>query len=718
MARSSKRKIKGKGTFIASILGVFSKNPYRPFNYKQIAGQLGVRDKASKDLIAAILREMTDGGEIIEVKTGKYKLNPENFKKFNDKFASVSGIVDMKQTGKAYIILDEGGDDIFIAANNTDHALDGDRVKVSLFPQRKGRKIEGQITEVLKRTKENYVGIIEISKNFAFLIPDNSSIPVHIFVPKSKLNGAKNGEKVIVKLTEWPKQSKNPFGEVAQILGMPGLNEVEMQSILAEYDFPLQFPEKVEQDAKNIPASISDKEIKARRDFRMVVTFTIDPLDAKDFDDALSLRKLKSGNWEIGVHIADVSHYVKPKSIIDKEAYARATSIYLVDRVIPMLPEILSNGVCSLRPKEEKLCFSAVFEMGEQANIISQWFGKTIINSNRRFTYEEAQEILETQSGEFVKEITVLDRLAKILRKNRFRNGSINFRSQDVRFRLDDDGKPLSVYIKEQKDSNRLIEDFMLLANRKVAEFIGKPNSKEKAKTFIYRVHDEPNPEKLNTFIQFVNKLGYSLNINSRLNLAASFNQLLKDIRGKGEENMIETIAVRTMSKAEYSTQNIGHYGLAFSYYSHFTSPIRRYPDLITHRILELYLNGKSSVNQNEYEKMCVHSSEQERLAEKAERSSIKYKQAEFMLDKIGKKFSGLISGVSKWGLYVEIEDNRCEGMVRLKDMRDDFYYLDEDNYQVIGQHSGQKYKLGDRVNIFVKKIDLAKKQIDFELVS
>ncbi|MCP4553345.1 MAG: ribonuclease R, partial [Bacteroidetes bacterium] len=613
MAKSSKKKTKGKGTFIASILGVFNKNPYRPFNYKQISGQLNIRDRASKDLVAATLKEMADGGEIIEVKPGKYKSNLKDFKKFSNKYNSVTGIVDMKQTGKAYIILDEGGDDIFIAANNTAHALGGDHVKVSLFPQRKGRKIEGQITEVLKRTKKNYVGSIEISKNFAFLIPDNSAIPVHVFVPRSKLNGAKNGEKVIVKITEWSEQSKNPFGEVTQILGMPGLNEVEMQSILAEYDFPLQFPEKVEQDAGRIPASISDKEIKARRDFRTVVTFTIDPLDAKDFDDALSLRKLKSGNWEIGVHIADVSHYVTPKSIIDKEAYTRATSIYLVDRVIPMLPEVLSNGVCSLRPNEEKLCFSAVFEMDTKANIINQWFGKTVINSNRRFTYDEAQEILESQSGEFVKEITVLDQLAKILRKNRFRNGSINFRSQDVRFKLDDDGKPLSVYIKEQKDSNRLIEDFMLLANRKVAEFIGKTNSKEKAKTFIYRVHDEPNPEKLNTFIQFVSKLGYSLNINSRLNLAESFNQLLQNIRGKGEENMIETIAVRTMSKAEYSTQNIGHYGLAFPYYSHFTSPIRRYPDLITHRILEWYLNGKSSVNQNEYEKMCVHSSEQER---------------------------------------------------------------------------------------------------------
>lgn len=720
MSKSTKKtkKLKGKSTFIASILSVLSKNPHRPFNYKQISSQLGIKDNASKDLVAAILRELTETKEIVEVKLGKYKLNPELLNKLSHSSSFITGTVDMKNTGKAYIIPDEDGEDIFISNNNTFTAMDGDHVKVMLFPKRKGRKIEGQIVEVLKRTKENYVGVLEVSKNFAFLIPDNSAVPVHIFIPKAKLAGGKNGEKVIVKLTEWPEHSKNPFGEVVQVLGMPGNNNVEMQSILAEFDFPLSFPDKIEKAADQISNEISKEEIAKRKDFRKITTFTIDPLDAKDFDDALSLKKLKNGNWEVGVHIADVSHYVEQQSAIDKEALKRGTSIYLVDRVIPMLPEVLSNKLCSLRPNEEKLCFSAVFEMNENAEVLKQWFGKTVINSDRRFTYEEVQEIIENNKGEFINEINVLNSLAKKLRAERFDSGSINFHSEDIRFNLDEDGKPLSVYVKEQKDANRLIEDFMLLANKKVAEFIGKTKSKQKAKTFIYRIHDEPNPEKLNTFIQFINKLGYTISINNRNKLADSFNQLFKKIKGKGEENMIETIAIRTMSKAEYSTQNIGHYGLAFPYYSHFTSPIRRYPDLITHRILHWYLNGQKSVNQNEYEKICQHASELERRAEKAERESIKYKQAEFMLDHIGKRFSGLISGVSKWGLYVQIEENKCEGMVRLRDMKDDFYYLDDDNYQVVGQNYGDKFKLGDRVHIVVKKIDLSKKQMDFALTN
>lgn len=716
--KKSGRKIKGKSTFIASILSIFSKSPYRPFNYKQISGQLGIRDKASKDLVGSVLRELAKNKEIEEVGPGRYKLNIENLSQFANTHSQITGRVDMKQTGKAYILSDEGGDDIFIAANNTSRALDGDLVKVSLFPQRKGRKLEGQITEVIERGKENYVGVIEISKDFAFLVPDNSSVPVHLFIPKSKLGGAKNGQKVIAKIADWPESSKNPFGEIIQVLGTPGDNNVEMQSILAEYDFPLQFPEHVEAEAAKIPHIIPKEDHRNRRDFRKITTFTIDPHDAKDFDDALSLKLLENGNWEIGVHIADVSHYAKKDSIIDQEAYNRATSIYLVDRVIPMLPEVLSNGVCSLRPNEEKLCFSAVFEMDKEAQILNQWFGKTLIESDRRFTYEEAQEILETGEGDYKLELKTLDELAKKLRVKRYDKGSINFHSQDVRFNLDDDGKPLSVYVKEQNDSNRLIEDFMLLANRKVAEFIGKKTAKEKAKTFIYRIHDEPNPEKLNTFLQFVHKLGYEMKINSRQSLATSFNNLFKAISGKGEENMIETIAIRTMAKAAYSTHNIGHYGLAFSHYSHFTSPIRRYPDLITHRILQWYLEDRPSVMQHEYEKICEHASEMEKKAAQAERASIKYKQVEFMLDKIGKQFFGQISGVSKWGLYVEIVENKCEGMVRLKDLRDDFYFLDEDNYQVIGQHYGQKYKLGDRVRVLVKKIDLSKKQMDFELVN
>ena len=712
-----KRKIRGKSTFVASVLSIFGKNPFRPFNYKQISSQLGIKDKASKDFVSTILKELAEAKEIIEVRPGKYKLNSQNIGRFANKSSYITGKVDMKQTGKAYIISDEGGDDIYIAANNTFRAFHGDQVKVLIFPQRKGHKPEGQIVEVLTRAKENYVGIIKISRYFAFVVPDSSRVHTDIFIPLEEIKGAKDGEKVIAKITEWTDQSKNPFGIIVEVLGKPGNNNVEMQSILAEHDFPLNFPKKVENEASKISGKISKGEENVRKDFRNITTFTIDPADAKDFDDALSIQKLKNGNWEIGVHIADVSHFVKQKSVLDNEAFDRATSIYLVDRVIPMLPEALSNGVCSLRANEEKYTFSAVFEMNEGAQILSQWFGKTLINSNRRFNYEEVQEIIENETGELSEEILVLNQLAKKLRDQRYKDGSINFRSNDVRFNLDDDGKPLSVYVKEQKDSNRLIEDFMLLANRKVAEFIGKQKGKEKSKTFIYRIHDEPNPEKLNTFLQFVNKLGYQMKITTRNSLAQSFNTLFTAISGKGEENMIESIAIRTMAKAAYSTQNIGHYGLAFSHYSHFTSPIRRYPDLITHRLLEWYLEGKPSVNQEEYEKTCIHCSEMERKAEAAERESVKYKQAEFMLDKIGQQFFGLISGVSKWGLYVEIEENKCEGMIRMKDMRDDFYYLDEDNYQVIGQRYGTQYKLGDRVKILVKRIDISKKQMDFELV-
>lgn len=720
MKKSAKkqRKLRGKSTFVASVLSLFGKNPLRPFNYKQISSQLGIRDKASKDIVAKILKELSEAKEIEEVHPGKYKLNSKNIDRFANKGTHITGRVDMKQTGKAYIISDEGGDDIFISANNTFRAFHGDQVKVLLFPQRKGRKAEGQIIEVLKRAKENFVGIIKISRYFAFVIPDSSKVHADIFIPLEEIKGAKDGEKVLAKITEWPDQAKNPLGIILNVLGKPGDNDVEMQSILAEHDFPLSFPKKVENVAEKISGEITKEEEKVRRDFRKITTFTIDPADAKDYDDALSIQKLKNGNWEIGVHIADVSHFVKQHSVLDKEAFDRATSIYLVDRVIPMLPEALSNGVCSLRADEEKYTFSAVFEMDEEATILNQWFGKTIIKSDRRFNYEEVQVIIDNEEGEMLDEILVLDRLAKKLREQRFKDGSINFHSEDVRFNLDENGKPLGVYIKEQNDSNRLIEDFMLLANRKVAEFIGKKKGKEDAKTFIYRIHDEPNPEKLNTFLQFVSKLGYQMKINTRTNLSQSFNSLFKAISGKGEENMIEAIAIRTMAKAAYSTQNIGHYGLSFQHYSHFTSPIRRYPDLITHRILEWYIEGKASVNKEEYEKMCVHCSEMERKAESAERESIKYKQTEFMLDKIGQQFFGLISGVSKWGLYVEIEENKCEGMVRMRDMRDDFYYLDEENYQVIGQRFGTQFKLGDRVKILVKRIDLSKKQMDFEMVN
>ena len=703
--------------FAANILKVFANDPFSTYNYKQVSAKLGYSDRASKDLIISTIYELLNISAIKEESRGKYKLNP---KYINEKLVAnsyVSGIIDMKQTGKAYLLQGKDDEDVFISANNTNHALHGDKVKVFLFPRRKGRKPEGQVVEIIERAQKSFVGTVQVSKNFAFLIPDNNNMAVDIFIPLEHLNGAKNGEKALAALTEWPERANNPFGEIIKVLGMPGDNNVEMQSILAEFNFPLFFPKAVEKEADEIPENIPEKEIAKRRDFRDIVTFTIDPEDAKDFDDALSLRKLENGNWEVGVHIADVSYYVKPDSLLDSEAYERGTSVYMVDRVIPMLPEKLSNGVCSLRANEDKLCFSAVFEMDENANIKHEWFGKTIINSNRRFTYQEAQDIIDSESGDFAEEMLTLNKLAYKLRDERFKEGSINFKSTEVKFKLDENSKPIGVYVKEIKDSNRLIEDFMLLANKKVASLIGAKKENSSPKTFVYRVHDEPNAEKLDTFVQFLSKLGYKMKLGSRKNLANSFNNLFENIAGKGEENMIETIAIRTMSKAYYSTDNIGHYGLAFPYYSHFTSPIRRYPDLMVHRLLEMYLEGKASANKADYEVRCEHCSKMEKKAADAERASVKYKQAEYLSDKIGQTFFGLISGVSKWGIFVELEGNKCEGMVSLKQLADDFYYLDEDNYQVIGQRYGHKYKLGDRVKIKIIRVDISKKQMDFVMV-
>ena len=717
---AKKKKLENKlSVFTNAILSIFGENPFRPMNYKQICKLLGIKDAAGKDVVYNILVDLFEQGKLMEERPYRYVLNPEFLQEYGPKTQYVEGTVDMKSTGKAYVILDdEEGEDVYIAPNNTGQALHGDRVKVAMFPKRKNKKPEGEIVEVLQRKHTDFVGVLHISHGYVFVVPDMNSIPVDIFVPKGELNGAKNGQKVVVHLVDWPENSGNPFGEIVRVLGNPGENDVEMESILAAHDYPLEFPKEVEQEAAKIGVRIQKSEIKSRKDFRNVFTITIDPADAKDFDDAVSLQKLPNGHWEVGVHIADVSHYVRPGSAIDQEAYSRGTSVYLVDRTIPMLPEKLCNNVCSLRPDEEKLTFSAVFEMDDDAHVLNHWIGKTIIKSCRRYAYEEVQTMIEGGEGDYKEQILTLHHLASKLREKRMENGSLNFHSEEVKFVLDEHGKPIDTYVRVQNESHELIEDFMLLANRTVAETFGKPDSHWKNYTFVYRVHDEPNPEKLNNFLRLISRLGYSMDISSRSKLVKSYNKLFDDVEGKGEKNLVESVAIRTMAKAVYSTDNIGHYGLSFDYYTHFTSPIRRYPDLMVHRLIERYLiQNQGSVDRKEYEEYCVHTSEMEKQAEEMERQSVKYKQAEYLQDKIGQVFEGLISGVSKWGLYVELKGNKCEGMVRYEDMPGDYYYLDEDNFRVIGQESGRIIQLGDAVKVRVKGVDLLKRQMDFELL-
>jgi len=716
MGRKNKKQRRHKSALAGIVLSIFAENPFRAYNYKQIAHALGIKDKASRDLLHNILSELAQAGDIKEIKPGKYILEESRLMELANKKKYITGTVELKKTGKAYIISDDGGEDIYIAPNNVNHALNGDRVKVFLFPKRPRHKTEGQIVEVLERPYDKYVGVLELSKNFGFVVPDSESMPFDIFIPKSKIGNAANGQKVLVRVTEWPEHSNNPFGEIVEVLGRPGDNDVEMKSILAQRNFPLSFPDSVEKEAAKIRAGI-EAELPKRKDYRNTWTITIDPFDAKDFDDAISLKKLKDGNWELGVHIADVSHYVTPGSVLDGEAFERATSVYLVDRVIPMLPEKLSNGVCSLRPDEEKLTFSAVFKVNDNAEVLEEWFGKTVIRSDRRFNYEEVQKIIEDEAGEYAENILQLHKLASVLRGKRFANGSINFITEEVKFRLDENGKPIETFIKEQKESNHLVEEFMLLANKKVAERIGKPKQGKTPRTFVYRVHDEPNPEKLNTFVQFLKRLGYSLNVTSHQSLAQSYNRLFQQIHGKGEEHLIETIAIRTMAKAYYSTDNIGHYGLAFPFYTHFTSPIRRYPDLMVHRLLERYLEGKPSAKKEPLEEKCKHASDMERRAIEAERESVKYKQVEFLLDKKGEIFDGVISGVSKWGLFIELIESKAEGLVRFNELKDDYYFFDEDNYRIIGRQYGNVYRLGDKVKVLVRDVNLEQRQLDFVLV-
>ena len=721
----SKRKNqkKKKSLLFEEVLKVLDANSTKSLNYKQVAALLNIDDHSQKFLVDTILKELCHNELVQETDKGKFKIKRTEI--------CINGKVDMTASGAAYIIPQDGmgADDIYIPPNKTLNALHGDIVKVCLLSRRKGRrdgslgnKAEGEIIEIISRARSEFVGTVQLSPRFAFLIPNNNKINVDIYIPLEKINGAKNGQIAVAKILEWPPMAINPIGEIIDVLGDPGNNDTEIHAILAEYGLPYSFPKDVERIADLIPTVITKEEIAQRRDFRNVATFTIDPVDAKDFDDALSIKKLHNNHWQIGIHIADVSHYVKPNSIIDREALNRATSVYLVDRVVPMLPEVLSNNVCSLKPYEEKLCFSAIFELDDDANLVNEWFGKTIIVSDRRFTYEEAQKIIEVREGDFVEEILTLDRLAKKLRFERFKKGSIAFEKTEVKFNLNDAGEPTGVYFKEQKDSNQLIEDFMLLANRRVAEFVGKELKDQMKKTFVYRIHDSPDQEKLTVFAEFVNKFGYKVNTKSDRQVADSLNKLLKDVSGKKEANMIETLAIRTMAKAIYSTKNIGHYGLAFDFYTHFTSPIRRYPDVMVHRLLQYYLTQggstqKESIDAKLIEEQCKYSSEMEKKAADAERASIKYKQVQFLEHKVGQEFLGVVSGVTEWGMFVEILENKCEGMIRLRDMKDDYYSFDEDNYCIRGRRRGKVFTLGDILKIEVKRADLVKKQLDFALV-
>lgn len=692
------------------ISDVLENNNNEALNYKQVCAKLNIQDIESRETILEILKEQAHKGIFVEPEKGKFKL--KDLKTF------ITGKVDMTADGAAFIIPDDEFEkDVFVSARKLHNALHGDKVKVYIYAKKRGRKNEGEVVEIIQRLKTDFIGVIKISDRFAFVTVDDKKMLQDIFVPLSDLAGAKNGQKVQVAITDWPEGAKNPVGKIINILGTQGENDTEMNAILAQYGFPLSFPPEVEKEANEIPEQISEEELKNRKDFRETVTFTIDPADAKDFDDAISFKKLPNGNYEIGVHIADVSHYVQPKSYLDKEAYSRATSVYLVDRVIPMLPERLSNGVCSLRPHEDKLCFAAVFELDEQANIVEEWFGRTVIHSDRRFSYEEAQEVLENKEGDYAAELVKLNELAYILRDRKFKNGAISFESTEVKFKLDEKGKPVGVFVKERKDAHKLIEDFMLLANKKVAEFIAKKGKGKQKYTFIYRSHDSPNLENLGTFALFAARFGYKINMKTDKDIAKSLNFLMEDVEGKKEQNVLTQLAIRSMAKAVYTTKKTSHYGLAFDHYTHFTSPIRRYPDVMVHRLLAAYLNGERSANEDEYETAASHSSAMEKRAADAERASIKYKQVEYLEDNVGKLFMGIISGVTEWGMYVELLDNKCEGMIRLKDIADDFYVLDEKNYCIVGQRKKKKYQLGDEVKVKVKKVDLSKRQIDFTLI-
>jgi len=725
---SKKKKKAGsqrKNEITKGIFTILEKQPNKSYNYKQIASQLKIEDAQGRNQLIKRLGQLKAKERIVEVERGKYKMKPSSK-------TLLKGKVDLTTSGNAYIIVDEIEEDIFVPKHKLNKALHGDTVEVYAKNKKNSSRYEGEIATVLERKKSTYVGIVDKQKTFAFVRPTDSKIYTDIFVPLEDLRKANDGDKVLVELGRWPDDRDSPYGKIVEILGKPGDHNTEIHSILAEYGLPYEFPYEVEQYAQTLDTSIKAEEIAKRRDMRDILTFTIDPKDAKDFDDALSFQILENGNYEIGVHIADVSHYLKPDTILEEEAYNRATSVYLVDRVVPMLPEVLSNNACSLRPHEEKYTFSAVFEINNKAEIVNEWFGRTVTYSDARFAYEEAQQVIETGNTNIPDTISLtgkaydvdqniadailkLDELAKIMRGARMDEGALSFDKTEVKFQLNEKNEPIGVFFKTSKDANKLIEEFMLLANKKVSEFIGKQTPK---KTFVYRVHDEPDEEKLASLQNVVSQFGHSLNLMNKKTVTSSLNKLLADVKGKKEQNMVDTLAIRTMSKAVYTTQNIGHYGLSFDHYSHFTSPIRRYPDVMAHRLLQHYLDGGKTVSEDEFEAKCKHSSEMEGLAASAERDSIKFMQIKYMQDHKNEIFAGVISGVTEWGIYVEITQNKCEGMIRLRDLNDDHYTFDQDKYAVVGNKTGNEYILGDNVYVRVKNADLVKRHLDFTIVS
>lgn len=682
----------------------------KPVTFKDICSELQVKDKIAKHQTSFIIKNLVIEGAIKEIGHGKYGANTTQ--------EYYEGKIEKITSGAGYVICDGMEQDVFVSARNAGQTLGGDIVRIVLTGNHTGKNPEGVVVSIVKRGRTTFVGNMRVDARHSFMTPDNSRIGTDFYVPKDKLNGAKDGDKVLVTLLDWPKKAKSPFAEVTTVMGAAGEHNAEIHAILAEFGLPYEFPESVEAYVESIPETISEEEISKRRDMREVLTFTIDPHDAKDFDDALSIQKLADDKWEIGIHIADVSHYVQEGTLLNDEAYERATSVYLVDRVVPMLPEKLSNKVCSLRPNEEKLCFSAIFTINDKAEVLDEWFGRTVIYSDHRFTYEDAQEVIENKEGKFAEEILLMDKLAKIMRAKRIDEGAITFDRVEVKFQLDEEKNPTGVYFKQAKDANKLIEEYMLLANRKVASFIGKAaDGTPSNKPFVYRIHDDPDPEKINNFSTFVNQFGHQMNLQTPKEIANSMNRVLADVSGKREENMVELLAIRTMSKAKYTIENIGHYGLGFDYYSHFTSPIRRWPDVMVHRLLQRYLDGEKVTEKEAIEEQCKHSSAMEKLSTDAERSSIKYMQVKYLMGKVGQDFMGSVSGVTEFGMFIELKESLCEGLVSMRDLKDDHYELHKETFSLVGKRTKKRFQLGDALKVRVRNVDLVKKQIDFQLV-